>query len=151
MRYIAKTIFIGLALFLTSCSSSKNESDERVVTYTSDFVSHSYEEIKDKEILYSNIFGIDSNSYYVYFYSSTCSHCSNLKEFIVSTALDRDDIYFVKASDEINFLKSVEETIGLSSVEGFGILGYPSLIKIEEYIITKNIAGVLPIRSEFIN
>lgn len=151
MRYIAKTIFIGLTLLLMSCATSKNESNERVVTYTSDFVSHSYEEIKDKEILYSNIFGIDSNSYYVYFYSSTCSHCANLKEFIISTALDRGDIYFVKASDEINFLKSVEETIGLSSVEGFGILGYPSLIKIEEHIITKNIAGVLPIRSEFIN
>ena len=151
MRYIAKTLIIGATLLLTSCVDPKNDSTERVVTYTSDFVSHSYDEIKDKEILYSNIFGVDSNSYYVYFYSSTCSHCANLKEFIISTALDRGDVYFVKASEEIVFLKSVEETIGLTSIEEFGILGYPSLVKIEDHIITKNIAGVLPIRSEFIN
>lgn len=49
------------------------------------------------------------------------------------------------------FLKSIEETIGLTSIEGFGILGYPSLIKIEEHIVKKNLAGILPIRSELIN
>ena len=151
MRYILKFVILSFSFLLGSCFSNGENSKGEVITYTSDFVSHSYDEVKDKELLYSNIFAVESNSYYVYFYSSTCSHCADLKEFIISTALDRGDIYFVKASEEIVFLKSIDETIGLSSIEGFGILGYPSLIKIEDHIVTKNLAGVLPIRSELLN
>lgn len=151
MRCCIKLSLSVLAIVLTSCVDSKSEPSGKVITYTSSYKEHSYDEVKDKHVFYSDIFSIESNTYYVYFYSTTCSHCNNLKEFIISLALQRDDIYFVEASQEIVFLKSIEETIGLTSIEGFGILGYPSLIKIEEHIIKKNIAGILPIRSELLN
>jgi len=151
MRCRIKLLLSALAIVLTSCVDSKTESSGRVITYTSSYKEHSYDEIKDKHVFYSDIFSIESDIYYVYFYSTTCSHCNNLKEFIIPLALQRGDIYFVEASQEIVFLKSVEETIGLTSIEGFGILGYPSLIKIEEHIVKKNLAGILPIRSELLN
>ena len=151
MRCRIKLLLSAFAIALTSCVDSKTESSGRVITYTSSYKEHSYDEVKDKHIFYSDIFSIESDIYYVYFYSTTCSHCNNLKEFIIPLALQRGDIYFVEASQEIVFLKSVEETIGLTSIEGFGILGYPSLIKIEEHIVKKNLAGILPIRSELLN
>lgn len=151
MRCRIKLLLSALAIVLTSCVDSKSEPSGKVITYTSSYTEHSYDEVKDKHVFYSDIFSIGSDTYYVYFYSTTCSHCNNLKEFIISLALQRDDIYFVEASQEIVFLKSIEETIGLTSIEGFGILGYPSLIKIEEHIVKKNLAGILPIRSELLN
>ena len=151
MRCRTKLLLSAFAIVLTSCVDSKTESSGRVITYTSSYKEHSYDEVKDKHVFYSDIFSIESDIYYVYFYSTTCSHCNNLKEFIIPLALQRGDIYFVEASQEIVFLKSVEETIGLTSIEGFGILGYPSLIKIEEHIVKKNLAGILPIRSELLN
>lgn len=151
MRCRIKLLLSALAIVLTSCVDSKTESSGKVITYTSSYIEHSYDEVKDKHVFYSDIFSIESDIYYVYFYSTTCSHCNNLKEFIIPLALQRGDIYFVEASQEIVFLKSVEETIGLTSIEGFGILGYPSLIKIEEHIVKKNLAGILPIRSELLN
>lgn len=151
MRCRIKLLLSALAIVLTSCVDSKTESSGRVITYTSSYKEHSYDEVKDKHVFYSDIFSIESDIYYVYFYSTTCSHCNNLKEFIIPLALQRGDIYFVEASQEIVFLKSIDETIGLTSIEGFGILGYPSLIKIEEHIVKKNLAGILPIRSELLN
>ena len=151
MRCRTKLLLSAFAIVLTSCVDSKTESSGRVITYTSSYKEHSYDEVKDKHVFYSDIFSIESDIYYVYFYSTTCPHCNNLKEFIIPLALQRGDIYFVEASQEIVFLKSVEETIGLTSIEGFGILGYPSLIKIEEHIVKKNLAGILPIRSELLN
>lgn len=151
MRCRIKLLLSALAIVLTSCVDLKSEPSGKVITYTSSYIEHSYDEVKDKHVFYSDIFSIESDIYYVYFYSTTCSHCNNLKEFIIPLALQRDDIYFVEASQEIVFLKSIEETIGLTSIEGFGILGYPSLIKIEEHIVKKNLAGILPIRSELLN
>lgn len=151
MRCRIKLLLSALAIVLTSCVDSKIEPSEKVIAYTSSYKEHSYDEVKDKHVFYSDIFSIESDIYYVYFYSTTCSHCNNLKEFIIPLALQRGDIYFVEASQEIVFLKSIEETIGLTSIEGFGILGYPSLIKIEEHIVKKNLAGILPIRSELLN
>lgn len=151
MRCRIKLLLSALAIVLTSCVDLKSEPSGKVITYTSSYIEHSYDEVKDKHVFYSDIFSIESDIYYVYFYSTTCSHCNNLKEFIIPLALQRDDIYFVEASREIVFLKSIEETIGLTSIEGFGILGYPSLIKIEEHIVKKNLAGILPIRSELLN
>ena len=151
MRCRIKLLLSALAIVLTSCVDSKTESSGRVIIYTSSYKEHSYDEVKDKHVFYSDIFSIESDIYYVYFYSTTCSHCNNLKEFIIPLALQRGDIYFVEASQEIVFLKSIDETIGLTSIEGFGILDYPSLIKIEEHIVKKNLAGILPIRSELLN
>ncbi len=151
MRCRIKLLLSALAIVLTSCVDSKSEPSGKVITYTSSYKERSYDEVKDKHVFYSDIFSIEYDIFYVYFYSTTCSHCNNLKEFIIPLALQRGDIYFVEASQEIVFLKSIEETIGLTSIEGFGILGYPSLIKIEEHIVKKNLAGILPIRSELLN
>ena len=149
MKHLLKTCLL-IAATLSSCFSSEEKSSKpSVSTYpTSTNEELTYDDVKDKMIYWSNIFAIDSNAYYVYFFSKTCTHCQNLKPLILKEAIKRDDIYFVEESKEVVFVKNTSSTIGLTSIEGFGIIGYPSLVKIEEKTLTKNLAGIPSIRSE---
>lgn len=149
MKHLLKTCLL-IATTLTSCFSgeptSTKSSGSSFLTTSSDLLT--YDDVKDKMIFWSNVFAIDNDAYYVYFFSKTCTHCQNLKPFILEQAVKRDDIYFVEESKEVVFVKDTSITIGLSSIDGLGILGYPSLIKIEEKRLTKNLAGIPSIRSE---
>lgn len=135
---------------LGSCNKEEEKTNPNYHSHTSVDI-YSYSDVKDKEILYSNIFGIEQSSYYVYFYSRTCSHCNDLKPFIIPKIIERNDIYLVEASEQVVILEDISVTIGVSSIENFGILGYPSLVKIEEKVVTKNIAGINPIKNELTN
>ncbi len=149
MRHILKTSLIIVALSFCGCTNSQS-SLTKITTYSSSssISSLNYNDIKDKMIFWSNIFGINSDAYYVYIFSKNCNHCANLKPFILEKAVKRDDIYFVEANEEIVFAKDVSTTIGLTSIEGLGIIGYPTLLKIESKVLTKNLAGESLIRSE---
>ena len=150
MERIVKKTYLLLAVALSSCFSNAQpyKTSSKPSSSSNTLIELSYDDVKGKTIFWSNIFSIDSDDYYVYFFSKTCSHCQNLKQFIIEKALARGDIYFVESSDEDVFVKDVSITIGLTSIEGFGILGYPSLVEIVEKTITKNIAGIPLIRSE---
>ena len=150
MEKLFRKSYLLVVLVVTGCFS-KEPTSIKSSSKTSSTISTSvvsYDDVKDKMIYWSNIFAIDDDDYYVYFFSKTCTHCQNLKSFIVEQAMSRGDIYFVEASDQDIFLKDVSTTIGLTSIEGFGILGYPSLVKIVEKTIKKNMAGIPSIRSE---
>lgn len=150
MKHLFRKSLILFVILLTGCFSnesttSKSSTRPIPTILTSEY---DYDDVKDKTIYWSNIFSITNDDYYVYFFSKTCSHCQSLKDFVVKKAIERGDIYFVESSDQDIFLKDVSSTIGLTSVEGFGILGHPSLIEITNKTIIKNIAGIQPIRSE---
>ena len=149
MRHILKTSLIIVALSFCGCTNSQS-SLTKATTYSSSssISSLNYNDVKDKMIFWSNIFGINSDAYYVYIFSKSCNHCANLKPFILEEAVERGDIYFVEANEEIVFVKDVSTTIGLTSIEGLGIIGYPTLLKIESKVLTKNLAGESLIRSE---
>ena len=150
MRNYFKPLIILVVLTLGGCVNQEETSyiSSSTSSSTTSVNIFDYNDVKDKTILWSNIFGIDRDSYYVYFFSKTCSHCADLKQFILEKALERRDIYFVESSEQVVFVKDVSQTIGLNSIEGFGIMGYPSLIKIENKTITKNLVGVSEIRRE---
>lgn len=150
MKHLSKSLLILISILMGGCNNSKHSSSSSPSrSTTSEVVARlDYSDVKDKFIFWSNIFGIDKNSYYVYFFSRTCSHCSSLKQFILEKAIELNDIYFVENCEEIVFISDIGSTIGLTSIENFGIYGFPSIIKIEDKAITKNIAGSSLIRSE---
>ena len=153
MRHFFKFPILLLLLSLSSCTQNEvsSSTSNKEISYQSSTSERSYDEIKDKKIHYEDIFSIERYSYYVYFYSLTCSHCTSLKDFIIPQALKRGDIYFVEACKEIVILENVDKTIGLTSVEGLGIKGYPSIIQISDFTLVKNLAGVPLIKSELTN
>lgn len=153
MKRAFKPLLLIASFSICGCYSEKvsTSSSEAFIPSTSNYVQHDYEEISDKLLLWSNIFGIDKEAYYVYFFSKTCSHCGQIKEFMIEQALSRDDIYFVESSDEDVYIKDPKQTLGLTSIEGFGIVGYPSLVRIVSGIITLNVVGSPNVKSEIMN
>ena len=102
---------------------------------------HEYFEIEYITINWSDILIQNKDTYYVYIYSLTCTHCQELKNSIIEEALSRNDIYFVKGSNKDVVKNDVSYTIGATDVENIAILGYPTLLKISNKTLVQNIAG----------
>ena len=110
--------------------------------------SYEYYEVFEYELTWDSIFDPSNDKYYVYFYSSTCSHCDELKNYIIEKALQRGDIYFVKGSSKDQITNDSKKTIGAENPENIWILGYPSLLLISNHKCTKNMAGTSQIKAE---
>lgn len=149
MRQHLKIILLLITIVQGGCFKQTSSSSSKTRTSTTIEVLD-YADFKDRFLLYANIFSINKENYYVYFFSKTCSHCNSLKSFILSKAKE-EDIYFVESCEEIVFSEDVSSTIGLTSIDGFSILGYPTLIEIVGKTITKNLGGIPLIRSELTN
>lgn len=139
---MAKFYYLVIILsILNSCSTSSisipsNDSE------ISHIINHNYSEINQYKISWKTTFSQAKTSYFVYFYSLTCSHCEQLKNDIIEYALKNENMYFCQNSEEVIITENVYSTIGISSYEHLSILGFPSLIYIENGILKSNIAGV---------
>lgn len=125
--------------------TSTSDSSSPVISFD-----HSYSEVDDLMIEWNQIFEKKLDYYLVYIFASWCNHCNSIKNDIIEYALNRDDFYFInEPSDEATFKNNVTNTIGLTSVTGLAILGYPTLLEIDGHKLTKNISSVDSI-AEFI-
>lgn len=131
---------IFLIPLLFGCSP-KPKIEDVLITPQVEVTTHNYYEVQEFTISWQKIFDVSKPNYYVYIYSPTCSHCADLKDWIIETALVRQDIYFVKASENDVIVKNTTHTIGATKVSELAILGYPSMFKIDDKILTKNVAG----------
>ena len=111
-------------------------------------VEHNYSEASEYELTWEAIFDVNEDQYYVYVYSTTCSHCDELKNYIVEKALQREDVYFIKGTSRDQITSDSSKLIGAQKSDDVWILGYPSLLKISSQKVTKNLAGVNQIKSE---
>lgn len=134
-------------LLITSCSINEQTSiaieEERFIE-----LSHEYVEISDYELTWDSMFDVESEKYYVYIYSMTCSHCEELKDFIISKAIDRGDVYFIKGSSKDQLTNDPKKLIGAENPRDIYILGYPSLLQISNHRCSKNLAGTTQIKTE---
>ena len=111
-------------------------------------ISHSYDEVSNRKIYWSNIFTRPEEHYYVYLYSLTCSHCASIKNQMIEYALsDVSPIYFVESSPEIN-IDSKVDSVNVSTLEDLSIKGFPSLLVLDNHVVTKNLAGTILILDE---
>ena len=142
MAKFSKFLTLVLLLLLTSCVPDK--STIKVISFDdvgSNEVNHDYVEISRFRIAWGETYDQQLEEYFVYFFSRTCSHCQNLKNFMIEKALEKENIFFVESSEDDVIKKSVESTFYSSSAEFLAILGYPSLVKISEGILVENVAG----------
>ena len=132
---------LTVPLLLGGCSFTKKEEKINVQNVVIPDVDHEYFEVENIFINWESILEQNMNTYYVYVYSTTCVHCQEMKNWIIETTLNRDDIFFVKGSNKITIKTDVSSTIGATRVEEVAILGYPTLLKIENKTLVKNVAG----------
>ena len=100
---------------------------------------HNYDEIEHLTIEYENIFKQEEKQYFVYFYSLSCRHCYELKNDIIGYALcNKVRTYFVLECDKIKYGYDTNLTIGSDNIELLFIKGYPTLIEINDYVLSFN-------------
>lgn len=131
---------------LPSCSlTKKTESQNNDTTIAEE---RSYSEVSDYELLWDTMFDVESPFYYVYFYSLTCNHCAEIKNYMIEKALERGNIYFIKSTSRDQLTTDQEKSKNAENPGDIWILGYPSLIAISNKKCTKNLAGVSQIKQE---
>lgn len=136
-----KYFLLVLPILLGGCTITKKEEKIDVSDIVIPEADHEYFEVEQYFINWENILEQNNEAYYVYFYSLTCSHCQELKNWIVERALARGDVYFVKGSNKDIIRSDVSNTVGVTSADDIAIMGYPSLIKIVNKTVTINAAG----------
>ena len=143
-----KTLLPGLALLCLSGCFSTTKKESYVIEEADIPEDRSYSEVADYELTWESIFDVGQDKYYVYFYSSTCNHCVEIKNYIIEKALERKDIYFVKGTSKDQLTNDSKKLIGAENPGDFYILGYPTLALISNQKCTKNLAGDVQIKSE---
>ena len=151
MKALFKLLLFITTLTLTSCYEKQTNSFSSSNTSITSEREYTYVDVMDKTIFWDDVFSISKEEYYVYFFSRTCSHCNELKPFVIEAGLYRDDIYFVEASSDIKYAKDNQSIIGVDNIDDLGILGYPTLLKIVEGVVAKNLVGSAQIKNELTN
>lgn len=133
--------FITLTLASMTLFGCVNETKESKIENIIIPTERSYKEVLDYQLTLETIFDVDSDCYYTYFYSETCSHCQILKDFIIEKALERGNIYFINSSSKDQFTTDPNLVIFAENPGDIYILGYPTMLKIEDKKVTKNLVG----------
>ena len=134
-------LFLTLPLLLSGCGSTKKEPEKDIENIVIPEVERNYGEVTHLLIDWDDVFEVTKSQYFVYYYSVNCSHCSEMKNWIIEQALNRDDIFFVKGSAKDKLRNDVTGTISATKVEDIAILGYPSCIEFKDKKVAKNVAG----------
>lgn len=141
-----KCFLLTLLPLLCGCFV-EDEPEEVYIINDDQPVNHNYYEVSSYEISWQRIFDVPKETYYVYCYQLTCSHCEELKDYIIVKALELKNIYFVRSSAAVILSSDISGTIGAQNVSQLSILGYPSLLEISNKRVTKNLAGKSPIKA----
>ncbi len=144
MKKIASLLFLSLlflCLSLTSCSLISSSIEDTSFSQIEEEIDHNYKEIKDKKLTWNCLFFDAKVEYSVYCYSLTCSHCSNIKNKVINYALNNENFYFYEDSSSTVLSDEIKTTIGISSSDKLVIKGFPTLLKINQKTLTKNIYG----------
>ena len=146
MKLLFKTLSAVMLFALPSCSLTKET--EPVNSDTTVAEDRSYSEVSDYELLWDTMFDVESSFYYVYFYSLTCNHCAEIKNYMIEKAIEQGNIYFIKATSHDQLTTDQNKSKNAENPGDIWILGYPSLLLIANKKCTKNLAGISQIKQE---
>lgn len=138
MTHYSKLLLLSSIISLTSCGLVETTiEEEKLLDYP-----------EEKTILWDECFTIESNDYYLYFYSETCGHCKNLKEDILSFYSNTTlDLYFVNVTNYYVYGNDVDSLIGVYTLEKLFIPGTPFLLEVKNFLIFRYYMGVTQIKN----
>ena len=148
MKPIHKAILITAIFTLIACATIDSKDVYQIEEDVQVETQREYEEVLDYQLLLETTFDVKSENYYVYFYSLSCTHCNEIKNYIIEKALERKDIYFIKGTSKDKITTDTKKLIGAENPEDIWLLGYPSLLLISNKKCTKNLAGEQQIKNE---
>lgn len=133
-----KIIIACVVPFLLGCINEK----ERVVEETNSAIVYDYSDVAHLTIEWKDILKQEETHYCSYIYSDTCGHCKEIKQDVISAALNgKVRIYFITYSKEIPIITNATNNIGVDDYESLGIIGTPTLFEINNSIVTECYTG----------
>lgn len=129
-----KRCFLLLStLLLASC----NQTSIILITNDYDDVEH---------IKWEETFSIEEKEYLVYFYSTSCGHCRELKDEIINYYfLNFEEMRFA-CVDEYALYGPTSDISGVNNINDFYIFGTPFMIRVYDSTLVNYYAGVGKIR-----
>ena len=131
-----------LVAVFASCSPVKSGS-------TNQNASKEYETIiSDRTILWSDCLKQEEADYLVFIYSKTCLNCHEIMGDVTEFCLENIiNVYFVDKANkdnEITICPIEKIEIGINDIDKLEIAGTPTLLRVNEGIVTANVAGKDP-------
>ena len=121
-----------MTLLMIGCSNNK---EVKTIEYD-------YSDVAYLTISWNDILKIDSLEYFAYIYSSTCGHCGEIKQEVISYALaNKGSLYFVPFNKDIPIINDRTIPIEKDKVEDLGIVGTPSMFLIVDHVVKENYVG----------
>ena len=103
---------------------------------------YDYSDVADQIICWKDVLSQHQDQYYAYIFSKTCGHCNEIKQTVITYALEHtDSFYFVEFNSQIPIINDASTTIGKSSIDEIGIVGTPTLFAINNGVLMENIPG----------
>lgn len=137
-------LFLPAVAALTGCFPLRNSSASSIDNFSSSGIiyerNYDYTEITDKLILWDDALYMPINSYYVYFFSKTCSHCERMKNSIIPIIIEQQNFYACESARNHVISMDAENNVGKRDID-LTIRGYPTLIFVQQGILKLNIAG----------
>lgn len=132
-----RLLFVSLTslAIVVSCSPTRDITNNKNAIEQQEF-------IINHQIPWLQALNQEENHYIIFVYSETCGYCHDMMDEIIDFA--KSEIlptYFINAQNyEVPIYREIKESI--TSIDGLGILGTPSILEIENKVVIRNIAGI---------
>ncbi len=127
-----KLFLVFLSLLFIGCTNSKSSASIPELDYS----------IVKTHINWIDIFNQQEVDYFVYFYSTTCAHCRNIKQEMLNYYLSEKSYLYFLCMDKIDDrYKQPYDITGICDSNKLYIFGTPFLIEVKNYKVYQYYAG----------
>lgn len=141
MSNFIKFINLLLIIFQLCCcnkqsSNNKTEIDEPLIS------SFDYENFPNSCIEYDELINLNVNNSYLYFYSTTCGHCNNIKNSVLNFLCNsKNEFFLVEFNENIEICNELYIDFNNFTINDFCIYGTPTLVYIKDFIFDIMLSG----------
>lgn len=127
--------FIILLSIFTLCACN----NETSISYQK----HDYNEVENLHISYLDVFNIELEEYYIYYYQIDCYYCHGIKSKIIEFSFREDvNLYFINIEKDEGFLSyTLEDTIGATDPYHAFCFKTPQLSKVVHQKVVETYLG----------
>ena len=127
-----KLFLVFLSLLFIGCTNRKSGTSIPELDYS----------IVKTHINWIDIFNQQEVDYFVYFYSTTCAHCRNIKQEMLNYYLSEKSYLYFLCMDKIDDrYKQPYDITGICDSNKLYIFGTPFLIEVKNYKVYQYYAG----------